>query len=194
MTNINYGSIPEVTAAQLDGSREAAAKALTAMEAAYHAASTPPVPELAPDTPAAAASRLAALRADRAWSDKLLRGDAPQVAEFHRLSEMVAKGDEITHVMAGSPGLSNLSVGGVPSPAATAREIQPLRDVGLSDAVIEELLRGHVATPEEVRAVSRLRAARHSDPQWVKAYLSGSAEHRREATLMAIVLGVQRAA
>jgi hypothetical protein len=177
------------TEAIADGSREAAARALAGLSENYRLANAPPPPE--PGTPAEAASMLAALRADRGWTDRLLRGDGPQVAEFHRLSEMVAKGDEITHVMANSPGLSNTSVDGVPSPAATAREIPALRDAGLSDAVIEELLRGHVATPEEVRAVKRLKAARHSDPVWVKAYLSGSAEHRREATLMAIVLGVQ---
>jgi hypothetical protein len=189
MPDANYGNMIEIAAARADGSAASAQKALDAMAVAYRNANAPPPPE--PGTPAEAASMLAALRADRAWTDKLLRGDAPQVAEFHRLSAQIAKGDEITHVMANSPGLSNLSVDGVPSPAATAREIQPLREIGLRDEVIEELLRGHVATPEEVRAVSRLRAARHSDPQWVKAYLSGSAEHRREATLMAIVLGVQ---
>jgi hypothetical protein len=187
----DYNFLPEVIEARADGGAASAQKALDAVAAAYRAASTPPVPELAPDTPAAAASKLAALRADRGWSDRLLRGDLAATSEFHALSALVSKGDDVDHIMAGTPGLSTLSVDGVPSPAATAREIQPLRDAGLSDAVIEELLRGHVATPEEVRAVKRLKAARHSDPQWVKAYLSGSAEHRREATLMAIVLGVQ---
>jgi hypothetical protein len=177
------------TEAIADGSREAAARALAGLSENYRLANAPPAPE--PGTPAEAASMLAALRADKDWSNRLLRGDGAATREFHQLSEMVAKGDTVDHIMANSPGLSNLSVDGVPSPAATAREIPALRDVGLSDAVIEELLRGHVATPEEVRAVQRLRAARHSDPAWVKAYLSGSAEHRREATLMAIVLGVQ---
>jgi hypothetical protein len=76
----------------------------------------------------------------------------------------------------------------VPSAHAVAAEIPALREIGLSDAVIEELLRdNHTATPEEIALVQRARAVCHSNPEWVRRYLAGDAECRRIATLMAIV-------
>jgi hypothetical protein len=58
----DYNFLPEVAEAKIDGSREAAQKALDAVAAAYRNANAPPPVE--PGTPAEAASKLAALRAE----------------------------------------------------------------------------------------------------------------------------------
>jgi hypothetical protein len=186
-------------AAALDAgtaSPEVASRALAHKAAAYRAANAPPPP--APGTPAAAASRLAELQADPAWRSRLLQGRPQEVEQFHELNAKIATGDPIDAALAmgGDPAhvLSNTSVDGVPSPHATAMEIPHLRELGLSDGVIAELIRGHTCSPQEIAAVRRLKAARFSDQDWVRAFLKGSAEHKREHTLMCIVLGTQAGA
>jgi hypothetical protein len=174
-------------------SPEVATRALAHKAAAYRAANAPPPPP--PGTPEAAASRLAELQGDLAWRSRLLQGAPRETEEFHSLNARIAEGDPVDAALAmgGDPAhvLSNTSVDGVPSPHMTAMEIPALREIGLSDGIIAELLRGHTCSPAEIAAVRRLKAARHSDPEWVRAFLKGSSEHRREHTLMSIVLGTQ---
>jgi hypothetical protein len=166
----DYNFLPAVIEARADGGAASAQKALDAVAAAYHAASAPPVPESAPETPAAAASKLAALRADPIWSSRLLKGSGPEVAEFHALSALISKGDEIDVVMSGDPGrtLSNTTQFGVPSPATVAKEIGPLREIGLSDPVIRELISGHTATAGEIAATRRYKAE-----SWLRKFEQG---------------------
>jgi hypothetical protein len=186
-------------AAALDAgtaSPEVASRALAHKAAAWRAANAPPPPQQG--TPAAVATRLAELQADPAWRSRLLQGGLPETQEFHALNALIAEGDSIDAALAmgGDPAhvLSNTSIDGIPSPHMTAQEIPALRELGLSDGVIAELLRGHTASPQEVAAVRRLKAARFSDQDWVRAFLKGSAEHKREHTLMCIVLGTQMGA
>jgi hypothetical protein len=177
-------------------SPEVASRALAHKAAAYRAANAPPPP--APGTPEAAATRLAELQGDPAWRSRLLQGSRPETEQFHALNARIAEGDPVDAalLMNGDPAhvLPNTSVDGVPSPHMTAQEIPALREIGLSDGVIAELLRGHTCSPQEIAAVRRLKAARFSDQDWVRAFLKGSAEHRREHTLMCIVLGTQAGA
>jgi hypothetical protein len=153
------------------------------------AATTTPAAPAPPATPSEAASRLAVLREDKSWGEKLISGtDAPTLAEFRSLTKLIASGDDIDLAMSGDPNLPDSGGDGKLSLAKVAGAIPDLRDSGLSDGVIRELLSGRQSTPEELTAVKRLQTMRHSDPNWVKAYLSGQFEQVRESRLMSAVL------
>jgi hypothetical protein len=152
------------------------------------AATTTPAAPAPPATPSEAASRLAVLREDKTFGEKLLSADAPTLAEFRSLTKLIASGDDIDLAMSGDPNLPDSGGDGKLSLAKVAGAIPDLRDSGLSDGVIRELLSGRQSTPEELTAVKRLQTMRHSDPTWVKAYLSGQFEQVRESRLMSAVL------
>jgi hypothetical protein len=155
------------------------------------AAVTPTVAPAAPappSTPAEAATRLAGLREDKSWADKLLGGkDAATLAEFRSLSKLIAQGDPIDRAMSGETNLPDVGIDGQLSLAKVASAVPDLREY-LSDGVIKELLSGRQSTPEELAAVKRFQAMRHADPNWVKAYLSGQFEQVRESRLISAVL------
>jgi hypothetical protein len=159
------------------------------MTDAIAVASPPPAPPAAPATSQQAAARLAELRETPEWGARLLAQDPTTLAEFHAVSQLVAQGDPIDIIMSGeAAGLPNSSRDGQPSLAATAREIPSLRESGLSDGVIKELLEGRESTPQELDAVKRFKTARHSSKEWIDRYLAGEHEAVRESRLMSIVL------
>jgi hypothetical protein len=108
---------------------------------------------------------------------------------------LVSQSDPIDIIMSGeAAGLPNTGFNGQPSLASTAREIPALREAGISDGAIKEMLEGRVPSPEEIDAVGRFRNLRHSDKGWVDRYLKGDAEARRESMLMSMVLMMKPAA
>jgi hypothetical protein len=149
---------------------------------------TPPAAPEIPGTPAEAAARLATLRADRGWGERLLASDKQTVDEFHALAKKANEASDIDRVLAGEPGLPDVNVDGKLSLVKISGEIPALLESGLSQGVIRELLEGRVPSTEELTAVKRFQAMRHSDPNWVKAYLSGQFEQVRESRLMSAVL------
>jgi hypothetical protein len=163
-------------------------------DVATAAATAPTTTPAAPAPPAAltqqqAAARLAELRETPEWGAKVLAQDAGALSEFHALSKLVSQSDPIDIIMSGeAAGLPNTGYDGKPSLAATAREIPSLRESGLSDDVIKELLSGRESTPQELDAVKRFKAMRHSSKEWVDRYLRNEHEARRESLLMSMVL------
>jgi hypothetical protein len=159
------------------------------------AAATPPAAPAAPAPPAApatsqqAAARLAELRETPEWGAKVLAQDAGALSEFHALSKLVSQSDPIDIIMSGeAAGLPNTGYNGQPSLSATAKEIPALKESGLSEGVIRELLQGRESTPEEVAAVRKFQTMRHSDKSWVDRLLKGEYEAAREQRLCSIVL------
>jgi hypothetical protein len=102
------------------------------------AAATPlaaPAAPAPPATPAEAASKLASLRADSAWGDRVLKSEPGALKEFHELSRLASQADAVDLLMSGeAAGLPNTGFNGQPSLAATAKEIPALREAGLSMA------------------------------------------------------------
>jgi hypothetical protein len=162
---------------------------MTDVTATPPAAPAAPAPPAAPSTPQEAASKLASLRADSAWGDRVLKSEPGALKEFHELSRLASQADAVDLVMSGeAEKLPNLGLNGQPSLAATAREIPALREAGLSDGVIRELLSGRESTAEELSAVRKFQTMRHSDKSWVDRYLKGDFDAVREARLIAAVL------
>jgi hypothetical protein len=132
---------------------------------------------------------LLGLRDDKSWGDKVLSQDAAALKEFHELSQMASQADAVDLIMSGqAESLPNTGHNGQPSLAATAREIPALREAGISDGAIRELLEGRESTADELSAVRKFQAMRHSDRSWVDRYLKGEFDAVREARLIASVL------
>ncbi|MEH2570258.1 hypothetical protein [Bradyrhizobium sp. AZCC 2289] len=151
------------------------------------AALIPPAPPAPPTTPAEAATRLDQLQADAGWRDKFLSGNGAHVAEFHSLTELVAKGDHIDAALAGlrlgdgmfqsSDHLTNIGVA------------ESLRDIGIRDEIIRDVLAGtHQVTKAEYRATEIWKADRMADSEWTKKYLAGDREAKRQMTLADIII------
>jgi hypothetical protein len=158
------------------------------------AAATPPAappasPPAAPATssPAEAASKLAALRSDASWGEKVLKSDPAAVAEMRSLAKLVSEGNDLDAMIVAAQDTADTSVGGQLSAKKVAGEITSLRE-HLSDGVITELLAGRESTPQEVDAVKRFKAMRHGSAEWVKKFLAGDHEAVRESRLISIVL------
>jgi hypothetical protein len=138
-----------------------------------------------PATPAEASSRLTALKADPAWRDQFLAGNGPQVKEYHSLSEMAAKGGDVDRAMAGVADVGTYQ-------STEHREMifatKMLRELGVDDAVIRQHLTGHEVSQQEFDAVTRLKADKLGDSEWVTKYMAGERAQQREMALMNIVL------
>jgi hypothetical protein len=167
-------------------SPDQATAALAQKTAEYRAAqapadAVPPPPAGTPaTTPAQAAARLAQLRADPAWRDKVLTGSAKQAREFQELTTLAASGDATTDVLIETvDAVSNPSA---LSRAAYAALIDGLRSQGLPE-VSEQYIRDFDAgrtdyAPSEGDGLAFKQALDRllRDPAVRTAYLAGNIE------------------
>ncbi|WFU37752.1 hypothetical protein QA640_25155 [Bradyrhizobium sp. CB82] len=137
-------------------------------------------------SPAEASAQLGQLRADKDWSAAFLAGSGPQVAEFHRLSEIAAKSDDVDQAIAGIEKFNGVF-------RDTNHQIMievagGLRDIGLPHEVIRQALAGQPVSREERTAAEQTKIKLMGDPAWVKEYLAGSVPHRQQMTMVNIVV------
>jgi hypothetical protein len=137
-----------------------------------------------------AGAKLDALGKDEAWRGKLLSGDGPTVKQFHEL--MAAKsgeGNRVDQIVAGTAEVPAIQTteGGVPI-AAAMRAAADLRELGLSDDAIKQLLNSESVTEAEYRAVKKLRADLLADKDFVSALLSGNREALRDLLYANVVI------
>lgn len=154
-------------------------------------APAPPPPAAPPPAPPAnaaeAATRLHDLTADTAWRDRYLAGGVTEKREITALQEMLNKSD--------NPGVDR-AIAGILDDGPIQRSdhvqmigvAQYLREFGIRDEVIRQTLTRQEITQAEHDAVARLKADRLRDHAWVKEFLSGNGQHKRDAMLMDIVL------
>jgi hypothetical protein len=196
MADIDYNNLLEVAEAKVDGGVVSAGKALDAMSRAYSKATAP-----MPTTDSGQAkAHLETLSNDPAWRAAFLRGSPAARNEFATLTARAAAGDPATEALAGDlppPGtmeITGSAVGGKIPARALASEVNALRQAGISDGAIQQLLDGYAMSPYEVEAVSRLKSMRLGDPAFVARYLAGSWAEVREMRLIAAVLSAPRRA
>jgi hypothetical protein len=147
-----------------------------------------------PETAAAASEKLTTLQADKAWTGKLLAGDAAVTQEWNGLHERVHRGDDeakeaksladrVAAAMTGDQrSLSDPEAKQMNSTAAM------LREIGIRDEVVTQALSGHEVTKAEFDVVKNWQARATRDPEFTKLYLSGDPEACQKMTLAAIVL------
>jgi hypothetical protein len=196
MADNMYSNVLEVGVAMADGTPEAAGTALAAMTRVHAKATTP-----TPTTDSGQAkAHLETLSNDPQWRASFLRGDQSARNEFATLTARAAAGDPTTEALAGDlppPGVMEITgsaVGGKIPSRTLAGEVDALRQAGVSDGAIAQLLDGYAMSPHEVEAVSRLKAMRLGDPEFVARYLKGGWSEVREMRLIAAVLSAPRRA
>jgi hypothetical protein len=149
------------------------------------AAPAPPPPM--PTSAADAATRINELKSDTAWRDRYLGGGLTEKREMTALQEMLNKSDNpaVDRAMAGVLDDSPFQRSGhLAMVSATAM----FRDLGIKDEIIRETLAGREYPQAEHDAVKALKAERMRDHAWVKEFLAGNGQHKRDAMLMDIVL------
>jgi hypothetical protein len=146
-------------------------------------------PGAAPAPPANAAearTRLDALIVDKDRGAKLLAGDAEVNREYRELRAKADNPDPADTVAVAMSG----NVGALPDSdvALMANTAGMLREIGISEPVIEQTLRGHEVSALEMKQVEAWRARAMSDQAFVKLWLSGDMEARRKMALSQIIV------
>ncbi len=146
----------------------------------------------APQNATEAAAILNARTADPAWAGRLMAKDVSTLKEFNDLTAMVANADDVAESMAGKHSQPFVWTGenGQLAPQQLSQGIATLREAGLSDDVIEQVLRGEQApvSRAEYDAAKRLMAQRQADQGFVDKLFKGDADARREFALISVIL------
>jgi hypothetical protein len=140
-----------------------------------------------------AASALTKLQADPEWRAKVLAGHNPPAAEFKTL--MAAKTaepatDRIGKIIEGTAEVSPLELvtGGELSTHNQMLAAASLREMGIGDDAIRQVLEGRDVSQAEQTEAKRLRDDRMADQVFVKRYLNGNREAAREMELLNIII------
>jgi hypothetical protein len=135
-----------------------------------------------------AQAALDARTADKGWSDRYINGGSAERQEFQQLTSKIASGGDDV-VDAALKGSLTTPAGFVSSDHQLINHAVALfRDLGIRDDVIKQTLNGQEVTQAEYDTVKRWKADRMRDSEWVKKYLAGEGEHKREMMLADIVL------
>jgi hypothetical protein len=135
-------------------------------------------------TPNEAAATLATRMADKDWTGKFLGGSGPEVAEYHKLSEIAIKSDDkISLAMAGQYLPVNDS-----EHLLRMGTTSMLREAGIDNDVIRQVLSGGGVAPEERAAAEKAKAALMRNSEFGKKYLAGEGEAVQHMTLLNIIL------
>jgi BMFP domain-containing protein YqiC len=186
--NQNQGGTPPAPSDPWTFTPKEAGAELAKMKATFDGA--PPTDR--PTTPSEARARLRAFGSE--FLNKLEQGDVKTREEFDAISKMAADDkDPVAALIAGQPAPNEVKVAGATTSREMAVAIAQLREEGITDGQIHQLLTDHVATPEEIAAVQRLQDNLHGTATWVARLLSGDAGARREQMLCSMIL-LQRAA
>jgi hypothetical protein len=145
----------------------------------------PGAPPAPPANVQEARTRLAALVADKERGAKLFAGDVETNRDYSQLTAMAARDDDSTVAAAMAGNLGDLPDSTVRMMAGTAGM---LREIGIKEGIIEQVLKGHEVTAEEYKLTEAWKARQMKDPVFVKAYLSGEVEPREKMTLANIIL------
>jgi hypothetical protein len=123
---------------------------------------------------------------DREFGAKLLSGDAAANKEF---GELQAKADSVDPADQVAVALSG-DIGDLPdsSTKEMAAAAGMLREIGVRESIIEEVLRGHMVTEQELKLTEAWRSRQMKNPAFVRSFLSGDPEARHLMTLSAIIV------
>jgi len=175
-------------------SPEAATAALARMTGEY-INSPAPVPDAGPkpeDRAKAAAARLKldALKNDPEWGKKYLAGDVATRKTFDELTESIAadSGGDADLALIGHHPDGHIDSG----TGATLRDqiaaVGPLREQGIPDDVIRQVLTDAPVSRFEYAAIEQLQRERMGNAEWRAKLMANDFQTKREATLMSIVL------
>lgn len=139
------------------------------------------------NSPAAARMRLAGLHNDQEWLGKYFAGSPAAAKELGDLLERSGS-DRTERLLAGAvdPLRSDI-VAGV-SGRETADEFHRLRQAGIDDDSIRQLMQGEPISEQEYRVLEEYQRQLLGNAEWVKLFLSGDHEAARQMTLVKIAM------
>jgi hypothetical protein len=125
-----------------------------------------------------AMAKIAALKIDSAFQERLLRGGMAELAEVQRLQKIV-----------NSP--TQTIVGGVDPGQVQQRLDSWNKFADLTPEVTEQLRNGTPVTPAEYKMAQQTKARLMSDKAWCARYLDGGMRERQQMSLVSIILSSQ---
>lgn len=149
---------------------------------------TPPAPPAAPSNAAEASARLATLTADDGWRSKFFSGDVATAEEWKNLTTLVATGTGVDAAMAG---VMPSSANGILPDANQNLMTQSaawLRECGLSDGTIRQLLNDETVSAEEHAAAKQWRLEFLSDRERTAKWRAGDAALRKQVLAADIII------
>jgi hypothetical protein len=159
---------------------------LAELTAAFHGTSG-----ATPTTPAEAKARLAALSKDPKWRGDYLAGNVEARQEFGSLTEMAAQAESrLDDVLAGRGEATMMEVTTPEHPLTTrelAAAVASLREDGLSDATIRQVINGEPVSREEQRIAEQAIARLMGDKEWTAKLMAGGVAERRDFQLLCII-------
>jgi hypothetical protein len=138
-------------------------------------------------SPAAARERLAGLKSDDGFLSRYFSGELAAQREMQQLLNS-AGADRTERLLAGVTDPTRSDVLDGISAHETVAEIGRLREAGIDDASIEQLLRGEPISKFEHAAITEMQRVLHGDADWVKRFLGGDREAVRQQKLITIAL------
>ena len=124
---------------------------------------------------------------------RMLAGNGPEASEFRSLMEAKSGPptgeDRIAQIINGSierPSFETVSDGEL-SIQNQISSAAWLKEAGISEGAIREVLEGRRCTRAEYDAAKQLGASRMKNAEWVKKLLAGDHDARRELLLLGII-------
>jgi hypothetical protein len=141
--------------------------------------------QAAPANVIEARAALDSRKADPEWGAKIFAGNPDANRELRELTSKASGSDDsvVAAVMSGEPGRMPTTETHIMAGTAGM-----LREVGVSEEVIEQTLKGHQVSEQEYKLVQAWKARHMKDPEFVKRFLNGDTEARQKMTLADIVL------
>jgi hypothetical protein len=134
-------------------------------------------PVVAPKSPAEARARLDGLTKDREWSARFLKGDPKAREDFKALTAKASEENDPTNPV--DAPFQTTANGELP-PRAVAQWVSGMRELGVPDGAITEVLEGKTFTPLQVATAEHWKARQMRDPSFCAAYLAGDVQAMRE--------------
>jgi hypothetical protein len=160
---------------------------LAAMTAEYVATTAPPA-VATPSNATEARARLSQLASDKNWATAYLNGDTAARQEFDSVTKLISTGSDADMSLAGVLPEAHVDFG----PGASLRDqvatVPVLRQMGIGDDAIRQLLEDMPVSQGEHQLAEQWRHQHMKDADWTKRWLAGEYVAAREMTLCNIIL------
>jgi hypothetical protein len=155
-------------------------------------------PQPAPDTGPTPADRsaavtaraqLEALKADPAFARRVLAGDAAASAQLNELTTAIAEGSgDADLALAGIHPDQHVDTGSGASLRDQIAAVQPLREAGIDDSVIRQVLEDVPVSRAEYAAAEQLQRQLMGNAEWRARILENDFEAKRQLQLLSVIL------
>lgn len=151
----------------------------------------PPPPKLeAPKDAKEAATQLEFMTNDKAFTDRLLRGDVAARQEWDSAHAVQAQGDDLDQIFNGTatPALFETVTGGQLPIRQQIVQVEEFRELGIPDGAIRQAFKGGPVSDAEYAAAKLWHDEHISNKEWVSRWMSGDVVAKREMTLAQIAI------